>query len=291
MSLKAYTLLGVAPGATVAEVKAAYRERARQIHPDRFVDDPRKARAAHEAFVELSAAFRVALATAAAASAASVAARAAAQSAQAAARSTQQGRPGAPRLPRAPFPPQLPQQRRSTPQRPGDGGRAVPRPRVVQRPTVTPVRQDDPMLVLLTVPQRCARPWSAPSLEVWALTVVPEARRHLSEAKRLARGSGVASQRHFTTATAHAVLTLTVSNLNGPRVMGVVGHLDLAYDALEIVLPREVVDRLPARVTARGPVGLESSQAPGRRLLAFCAASGALAAVAVWTQLFGFLGG
>ena len=147
------------------------------------------------------------------------------------------------------------------------------------------------MLVLLTVPQRCARPWSAHSLEVWALTLVPDARRHLAEAKRLARGSGVASQRHFTTATAHALLTLTVNGLNGPRVMGVVGHLDLAYDALEIVLPREVVDRLPARVTALGPVGREPAQAPGQRLLAFCAAGGALAGLAAWTQLFGFLGG
>ena len=281
--MKAYTVLGVAPGATVAEIKAAYRERARQIHPDRFADDPRRAQAAHEAFVELSAAFRVALATSAATAAASAAARSAAQSAQAASRSgrsSQAGRTAAPRPARAPIVPHLPQQRRS-----------APHPRVVQRPTVAPIRQDDPMLTLLTVPQRCARPWSAHALEVWALTVVPEARRHLSEAKRVARASGVASQRHFTTATAHAVLTLTVDNLNGPRVMGVFGHLDLAYDALEIVLPREVVDRLPARVTTPRPLGEAPAQEPGRRLLAFCAASGALAGIAVWTQLFGYLGG
>lgn len=267
MTMKAYTVLGVAPGATVAEIKAAYRERARRIHPDRFADDPRQARAAHEAFVELSAAFRAALSTAAANAAAAAAAQAAADQA-AAARSRSSSRPS----PSA----QVPVQRRSVPQ---------------PRRTVAPVRQDDPLLTLLTVPQRCARPWPAHSLEVWALTVVPEARRHLSEARRIARASGVRSERHLTTATAHAVLTLTVNNLNGPRVMGVVGQLDLAYDALEIVLPRGVVDRLPARVTARRPVGAGPEQEPGRRFLAFCAATGALAAVTVWTQFFGFFAG
>jgi hypothetical protein len=288
MSVQPYTVLGVAPGATVAEIKAAYRERAREIHPDRFADDPQRAKAAHEAFVELSSAFRVALAAAAATAAASAAARSAARSTQAVSRAARTGSPGRVPPARTPFPSQLPQQRRSVPQQPPTPGRAVPRPRAVKRPTVTPVRQDDPMLMLLTVPQRCARPWSAQSLEVWALTVIPEARRHLSEAKRLARRSGVRSQRHFTTATAHAVLTLTIDNLNGPRVMGVVGQLDLAYDALEIVLPREVVDRLPARVTARGAALDAPTPDPGRRLLAFCAASGALAAVTAWTQFFGF---
>jgi hypothetical protein len=146
------------------------------------------------------------------------------------------------------------------------------------------------VLTLLTVPQRCARPWSASALEVWALTVVPEARRHLPDARRLARASGVTSERHLTTATAHAVLTLTVNNLNGPRVIGVVGQLDLAYDALEIVLPREVVDRLPARITARRPAD-DLPPEPGRRLLAFCAASGALAAATLWTRFFGFFAG
>ena len=254
MSRKAYTVLGVAPGATVAEIKAAYRERASLIHPDRFADDPQRARAAHEAFVELSAAFRSALAAATAAA---------------------QRTPAPAPAPR----PVVPQQRKA------------PRPAAQQRPVVAPVRQNDPMLTLLTVPQRCARPWSAQALEVWALTVVPEARRHRAEARRLARACGVSAERHLTTATAHALLTLTVNNLNGPRVIGVVGHLDAAYDALEIVLPREVVDRLPARVTARRPGSDDPATEPGRRLLAFCAASGALAAATLWTQFFGLFTG
>lgn len=292
VEMKAYAVLGVAPGATVAEIKAAYRERARRIHPDRFADDPRRAQAAHEAFVELSAAFRTALAAAAAAAAATAAAQSSAQAARAAqsaaqsaarASRTSQLRTGRPN-------PVVPGQRSGSP-RPGTGGRPTPPPRVVRRPTVTPIRQDDPVLTLLTVPQRCARPWSAHALEVWALTVVPEARRHLSEARRLARASGVRSERHLTTAAAHVLLTLTVNGLNGPRVMGVVNQLDAAYDALEIVLPREVVDRLPARVTAPRPVGEEPSQEPGSRLLAFCAAGGALAAITVWTEFFGFFAG
>ena len=265
MAWKAYTVLGVAPGATVAEIKTASRERARQIHPDRFADDPRRAQAAHRAFVELSEAFRAALA----ASAATV-----------------------PGLPERRPAPSVPAQRRTVPtQRSAPAPTpAAPRPTAPRRPTVVP-RESDPMLTLLTVPQRCARPWSAAALELWALTVVPEARRHLSEAKRLARASGVRSERHLSTATAHAVLTLTMNNLNGPRVIGVVGHLDLAYDAFEIVLPREVVDRLPARITARRPADDDLQPEPGKRLLAFCAASGALAAATLWTGFFGFFGG
>ncbi len=279
MSMRAYTVLGVAPDATVAEIRTAYRERARQIHPDRFADDPGRAQAAHEAFVELGDAARVAMATAVASAAAAAASRSAARSV-----TRSSGRPVAP-----PAGPVLPQQRRSTP--PPRRQQRASAPAGGHRPTVTPIRQKDPVLTLLTVPQRCARPWSASALEVWALTVVPEARRHLSAARRIARASGVASERHLTTATAHALLTLTVNGLNGPRVMGVIGQLDAAYDALEIVLPREVVDRLPARVTARRPGDDQQTLEPDRRLLAFCAASGALAAATVWTHFFGFFTG
>lgn len=266
MTMKAYTVLGVAPGSTVAEIKAAYRERARKIHPDRFADDPRRAQAAHEAFVELSAAFRSALA----ASAAVTASRSASQAQSSHLEKGPAGGLGA--------------------QRPASStrtqGPVVPH----QGRTVQPARESDPMLALLTVPQRCAHQWPAHALEVWALTVVPEARQHLGEARRLARAAGVTSERHLTTATAHALLSLTVNGLNGPRVMGVLGQLNAAYDALEIVLPRDVVDRLPERLSARR--ALEDAQdEPSRPLLALFAACGALAAATAWTNFFGFFAG
>jgi hypothetical protein len=273
MSMEAYTVLGVAPGATAAEIKAAYRERARMIHPDRFADDPRRAKAAHDEFIELSAAFRSALATSAAMAQQEVLRTEKQQEQQPARRSTSKPstRPAPPTQPAASprLQPVVPQQRR----------------------TVKPARDTDPMLTLLTLPQRCARPWSAQALEVWALTVVPEARQHVAEAKKVARASGVKSERHLTTATAHVLLTRTVNGLNGPRVIAVAGQLDAAYDALEIVLPREVVDRLPVRLTARRPTDEPSTDEPGRALLSFCAAAGALAAATAWTQLFGFFGG
>jgi hypothetical protein len=267
MTMKAYTVLGISPGASAAEIKAAYRDRARMIHPDRFATDPRQAQAAHEAFVELSAAFRSALA----ASSATVTAPAGGAAAP---------RPAAPRVPkqRAPRTPQAPR----APKAPS------------QRPTVAPARQDEPVLTLLTVPQRCGKPWSEHALETWALTVVPEARRHLRDARRIARASGVSSQRHLTTATAHVLLTLTIDNMNGPRVMGVLGRLDAAYAALEIVLPRDVVDRLPARVTAPRPVDARAypgSDEPSRGLLALFATAGALAAALAWTNGLGFFPG
>ena len=272
--MEAFKVLGLAPGASAAEIKAAYRERARVIHPDRFADDPGKAQAAHDAFVALSAAFRTALATSAAQAQEQVlrAERQQAQSARGASakperptRAAQGKRPAAPRVQ-----PVVPQQRR----------------------TVAPARESDPMLTLLTLPQRCARPWSAGALETWALTVVPEARQHVAEARRVARAAGVTSERHLTTATAHVLLTRTVNGLNGPRVIAVASQLDPAYDALEIVLPREVVDKLPARLTARRATDEDrGDDEPGRALLAFCAAAGALAAATVWTQLFGFFAG
>ena len=269
MTMKAYTVLGVAPGASVAEIKAAYRERARMIHPDRFADDPRRAQAAHEAFVELSAAFRSALA----ASAATAASRASSQSRASQVKERPVGAPGAQRpAPRA--------------RRPRGQAPVVPQ----QRRTVTPARDSDPMLTLLTLPQRCAHQWPAQALEVWALTIVPEARPHLAEARRIARASGVMSERHLTTATAHVLLSLTVNGLNGPRVMGVLGQLNAAYDALEIVLPRDVVDRLPARLSARSALE-DGPDEPSRPLLALFAACGALAAASAWTNLFGFFAG
>lgn len=279
MTMEAYKALGVAPGATVAEIKAAYREQARVIHPDRFAADPARALAAHDAFVELSAAFRSALATSAALAQEQVQRAEREQAQQPARRSTRSSSAGHAAGGHVPSPkaPQPPRTRPTVPQ---------------QRRTVAPARAADPMLTLLTLPQRCARPWSAQALEAWALTVVPEARQHLADARKIAKAAGVTSERHLTTATAHVLLTRTVNGLNGPRVIAVAGQLDAAYSALEIVLPREVVDRLPLRLTARRPSDDDVlDDEPGRALLAFCAAAGALAAATVWTQLFGFFGG
>ena len=262
MTTNAYRVLGVAPGATAAEIKTAYRERARVIHPDRFTDDPRRAEAAHDAFVELSAAFRSALATTAAMTTSATARVRVAQ--EAGARVPSQG---------------MPQQRRTAATTSGTTRTAS---------SAATVTQDDPMLTLLTVPQRCGAPWPSQALEVWALTVVPEARQHLAQARRTVRASGITNQRHLTTATAHVLLTLTINGMNGPRVMGVLGKLDAAYDALEIVLPREVVDRLPARVTAARPA---QDDEPPRGMLALFALSGAVAAASAWTHFFGFFAG
>ena len=272
MTTNAYKILGVAPGASAAEIKTAYRERARKIHPDRFADDPRRAEAAHDAFVELSAAFRTALATTAAMSTSSTARVRVAQAA------------GVPAQGAA-----VPTQRRTAPVRSTSTRTTQVRTATRQVPQPAHVKRDDPMLTLLTVPQRCGAPWSAQALEVWALTVVPEARQHMAQATKIARASGVKSQRHLTTATAHVLLTLTINGMNGPRVMGVLGKLDAAYDALEIVLPREIVDRLPARVTAPG--AKPAQEEPARALLALFAASGALTAATVWTHFFGFFAG
>lgn len=265
----AYAVLGVAPDATVAEIKAAYRGRARQIHPDRFAGDPMRAELATEAFVELSNAFRSALAAAVIplrGDLPHLAAGIPVQRRYAADRPRRAAQP-------APTAPQTAPQTEST------------------RATVAPERQSDPVLTLLTVPQRCGGTWSASELETWALTIVPEARRHLGEAKKLARAAGVRSERHLTTAAAHALLSLTVDNMNGPRVMGVLGRLDAAYDALEIVLPRDVVDRLPERVTGRRALqGNGGTDDTSRTVLAFFAAAGALGAATVWTHFFGFFG-
>lgn len=268
----AYAVLGVAPDATVAEIKAAYRDRARQIHPDRFAGDPMRAELATEAFVELGNAFRSALAAAVIPLRGDLPHLAAGIPVQ---RRYAAGEP-----------------RRVTPPVPGARAPKAQPPAAPARATVSPERQNDPVLTLLTLPQRCGRAWSASELETWALTVVPEARQHLGAARKLARAAGVRSERHRTTATAHALLSLTVDNMNGPRIMGVLGRLDAAYDALEIVLPRDVVDRLPERVTGRRALqGSGGTDDTSRTLLAFFAAAGALGAATVWTHFFGFFAG
>jgi hypothetical protein len=107
------------------------------------------------------------------------------------------------------------------------------------------------MLALLTAPQRSRSAWSAAALEVWALTLVPAARRHLADARRAAVSSGAADLRRLTVATAHAGLTATLAaglpGVAARRLDALDAHLASAYDALERELPPAVVDRLPAR--------------------------------------------
>jgi len=113
------------------------------------------------------------------------------------------------------------------------------------------------MLTLLTVPQRCRTGWPREALATWALTLVPAARPHLAEARRLALHAGALAERHRSAATAHVLLTLTVSHVrSGRRMRTLAEHLPSAYDALEAELPPSVVERLPSRVgIGRGGLG------------------------------------
>ena len=55
-----YALLGVAPDAGADQIKAAYRDKARQWHPDRFPEGPERIRA-EERMIKLNRAYEEAL--------------------------------------------------------------------------------------------------------------------------------------------------------------------------------------------------------------------------------------
>jgi hypothetical protein len=226
-----YAVLGIPRYATIEEIKSAYRERARFLHPDRHVrEDGTVPVAVQEAFIRLHTAFRTALERAAATP-----------------------------LPTgitAPASVTVPQQR---------SGRAEPAAQVrpssrLQSTSATPVTPvtrpappvDDPVLTLLTLPPRCRTRWPDDALEVWALTVVPAARKHLAEARRTAEAAGATSRRHRPVATAHVLLTLTLAGLKHGRWAKVLcDHLSSAYDQLEVCLPEAMVEQLPPRMMIR----------------------------------------
>ena len=56
---EAYELLGVKPGVSVRELKAAYRDLAKVWHPDRFVHDPHLRQKAQEKVKEINAAYEL----------------------------------------------------------------------------------------------------------------------------------------------------------------------------------------------------------------------------------------
>jgi len=54
MAKNYYVILGISPGATLDEIKSAYRRRAREYHPDRFGEDSRPFLDVQEAYAVLS---------------------------------------------------------------------------------------------------------------------------------------------------------------------------------------------------------------------------------------------
>ena len=230
--MNAYSVLGVTETASRAEIRTAYRARARELHPDlhRRPDGTVPAQA-ETAWLELTEALHTALAAAAAVPAL-----------PSGLMPRQRGAAAAP--PRQVAPRQVaPRQ-------------VAPRQVAPRRPTVEPSVPRvprDPMLLLLTLPRECRDEWAAEELEVWALTLVPAARKHLTRARRLVDQLGLVNERHRAAATTHVLLTLTLT-LHPARRLRVLAHrLPAAYAVLERQLPLVVVDQLPPRASAWRP--------------------------------------
>ena len=212
--MNAFNVLGVPADATPDEIRAAYRRLARELHPDRHVRaDGTVPADVHETFCVLNRAVDAALAA--------------------------QGVPVDPAGVAVPPP---------APAVPASAG-PVPTQRSL-RPTRRPARFEDPVLALLTLPRSGGYAWSDEQLELWALGLVPVARTHEAEARRLARAAGAGTVHQQTLATAHALLTLSLRGRAGAKAHRLRGALPSAYAALEADLPATVVARLPRPVVA-----------------------------------------
>ena len=236
--MNAYSVLGVTETATRAEIRAAYRAQARKLHPDlhRGPDGTVPAQA-NAAWLELTEALNAALAAAAA----------------------------VPALPAG----LLPRQRQAAatsavqPMAQRTVQRTPPSTAVRFQPPARPVPVD-PMLMLLTLPRDCRDAWSTEELETWALTLVPAARKHLAEARRLVAGLRITNERHRTAATTHVLLTLTLALQSGRRIRAVAHRVPSAYAALERQLPAVLLDQLPR--TAAAEVPQQTRRSTGRSL-------------------------
>jgi hypothetical protein len=112
------------------------------------------------------------------------------------------------------------------------------------------------MLLLLTLPRDCRERWSTEELEVWALTLVPSARRHLVDARVLVARLRLTQERHQAAATAHVLLGRTLTRSPSRRFRVLAHRLPSAYSALERQLPGAVLDRLPPPVDVPRSSGL-----------------------------------